>query len=93
MMFKKLFVSAALAASLLLPGVASASSPVNINTATAAEMAAALSGVGPARAEAIVAYREEKGEFVSVEELTQVRGIGAATLERNRDLIRLEDAD
>jgi competence protein ComEA len=37
-----------------------------------------------------VRYREQFGPFESIEELTEVRGIGAATLERNRERIRLE---
>jgi hypothetical protein len=34
-----------------------------------------------------IEYRDEKGEFTSVEELTEVSGIGEATLEKNRDLL------
>lgn len=65
------------------------SAPVNINTAEAAELAERLSGVGANRAEAIVRYREQFGPFESIEELTEVTGIGLATVERNRDIIRL----
>lgn len=67
-----------------------ASEPVNVNTATAEEIAAALKGVGPAKAEAIVAYREANGPFVSVDQLTEVKGIGAATVEKNRSQILIE---
>ncbi len=63
---------------------------VNINTATAAELSAALSGVGGSKAEAIIRYREQFGAFESVEELTEVKGIGTATLERNRGMIRVK---
>ena len=40
--------------------------------------------IGPAKAEAIVAYREANGPFSSVEDLVLVKGIGGATLEKNR---------
>ena len=62
---------------------------ININTATAEELDA-LKGIGKAKAEAIVAYREEFGAFQSLEELTAVKGIGAATLEQNLPLLTLE---
>ncbi len=50
--------------------------PVNINTADAAALTAALKGVGPSKAEAIVAYRQSYGSFQSVDELAEVKGIG-----------------
>ena len=52
---------------------------VNINTATAEELET-LKGIGPAKARAIVAYRDANGPFSSVEELTNVSGIGEKTL-------------
>ena len=64
---------------------------VNINKAQAEELAAVLDGVGAARAQAIVDYREQYGEFASVDELLEVRGIGAAVLEANRAKITLSD--
>lgn len=66
-----------------------ASQPVNINTADAKALADALNGVGPAKAEAIVAWREANGPFQSVEQLAEVRGIGLRTVELNRDVITL----
>ena len=63
---------------------------VNINTADAATLAASLKGVGAARAEEIVRYREAYGPFKSVDELTDVKGIGNSTLEGNRAIITLE---
>lgn len=63
---------------------------VNINTASAAEMAEVLQGIGEAKAEAIVAYRDEHGAFASVESLTAVKGIGASTLSNNAGRIVLE---
>lgn len=63
---------------------------VNINSASAEEIAEVLVGIGAAKAEAIVAYREQNGGFKSVEELTEVKGIGEATLTKNKDRIVLQ---
>jgi len=85
-MFKK-FMAASLLA-LALSGFAVAEAPVvNINTATAEQLAERLSGVGEAKAEAIVQYREEHGAFKHPDELVNVNGIGLATVDRNRDRI------
>ena len=58
---------------------------VNINTADAATLDRVLDGVGPSKAEAIVAYRKANGPFRSIDQLASVKGIGLATVERNRD--------
>ncbi|SIT65592.1 competence protein ComEA [Ectothiorhodosinus mongolicus] len=70
-------------------GLAQAQTMVNVNEADAAALAAALTGVGQARAEAIISYREANGPFQSVHELLQVPGIGPATVELNLDRIQL----
>ena len=62
---------------------------VDVNTADAATIASALSGVGMAKAQAIVRYREEHGRFTDIDELTRVRGIGAATVAKNEARISL----
>lgn len=62
---------------------------VNINEASAEELADSLIGVGPAKAEAIVAYRQANGPFQTVEDITSVRGIGPALLEKNRARLAL----
>jgi len=64
---------------------------VNINTADAETLALALDGVGVTRALDIIAYREEHGDFETIEQLQEVSGIGPATLERNRMRILLQD--
>jgi competence protein ComEA len=60
---------------------------LDINSADAAAIAAALDGVGLTKAHEIVAYREMFGSFHSVEELADVKGIGVATVEKNRQRI------
>ncbi|WP_024460005.1 helix-hairpin-helix domain-containing protein [Marinimicrobium sp. LS-A18] len=62
--------------------------PVNINTADV-ETLAQLDGIGTKKAEAIVAWRDANGEFVSLDQLVEVRGIGEATIESNRDHMTL----
>ena len=66
-----------------------AGEPVNINLASAEAIAEALSGVGLAKANRIVEYREACGPFEHVDELAAVRGIGQAMVEKNRDAILL----
>jgi competence protein ComEA len=64
--------------------------PVNVNTADAATISSELQGVGLARAEAIVQYREANGPFKSADDLVAVKGIGARTIELNRNNILLK---
>lgn len=75
-----------LAALALLPMVAWAG-PVDLNTADAATLARELKGIGPARAEAIVAWREANGPFKSPDDLVMVQGIGERVLEDNRAVL------
>jgi len=72
-----------------MAAVSHAVAAVNINTASAEQLAAGLNGIGASRAEAIVRYREMYGPFESVDELAEVAGIGSATVERNRAMITL----
>jgi competence protein ComEA len=75
-----------LGALLLTLSVASfAAGKVNINTADAKTLAAALEGVGESRAEAIVQYRTEHGPFKSLEALANVKGIGQSVVKANLD--------
>ncbi|MBS9425269.1 ComEA family DNA-binding protein [Photorhabdus caribbeanensis] len=57
---------------------------VNINTASAEELAKALNGIGVKKAQGIVEYREKHGAFTTVEQLQEVQGIGPVFIERNR---------
>ncbi len=69
---------------LLLASTALWAQSVNINTADVHELAAAIKGVGEKTARAIVAYREQHGPFSRIEDLARVKGIGPATIEKNR---------
>jgi competence protein ComEA len=60
---------------------------VNVNTATAEQLAETLTGVGESKARAIVDYRETHGDFVDLDELMAVRGIGDHVIETNREKI------
>jgi competence protein ComEA len=62
---------------------------VNINTATP-EQLELLPGIGESRANAVVAIRKQRGGFKSVDELTEVKGIGEVALERLRPFVRTE---
>ena len=56
---------------------------VNINTATQSELEA-VKGLGPAKAKAIITYRDTKGNFKSVDELDNVKGFGKASVDKLR---------
>lgn len=62
--------------------------PLDLNTATAAQLEA-LPGIGPVTAAAIVAWRDRNGAFASVDQLGEVDGIGPARLQRLRDQVRV----
>lgn len=63
---------------------------VNINHADADTIARVLVGIGMSRAEAIVTYREEFGNFTSLEELMMVKGVGEVTVKNNEARISFE---
>ena len=62
---------------------------LDLNAATASDLEG-LPGIGPKMADRIIRYRESKGPFRSVDELNNVRGIGARTLEKLRPMIAVE---
>ncbi|MCY8454804.1 helix-hairpin-helix domain-containing protein [Bacillus spizizenii] len=62
---------------------------VNINTATLEELQG-ISGVGPSKAEAIIAYREENGRFQTTEDITKVSGIGEKSFEKIKSSITVK---
>ncbi len=62
---------------------------LNINTASAKQLQT-LSSIGPQTAEKIIQYREEYGDFSSIDALTEVKGIGEKTLEKVKPFISVE---
>lgn len=86
---KHLFAAALLSVSLLAGAAEPGADKININTASAAELSQ-LNGIGKAKAEAIVQFREQQGGFKSVDELTQIKGIGTAIVDKNRTRLTLE---
>ncbi len=64
---------------------------VNINTATQSELEA-VSGVGPAKAKAIISYREANGGFKSLDELDKVKGFGKASIDKLKGELSVEPA-
>ena len=92
-MFKNILLALVLALSLSGAALAAEESAVDVNTATAEQLAETLVGVGASKAEAIVAYREQNGPFRHIDELVNVRGIGMATVDNNRERIQLGMGD
>ena len=64
---------------------------VNVNSASAEELADGLKGVGKTKAAAIIEYRNVNGKFMHIDELVNVKGIGIRTVDLNREVITLED--
>ena len=79
----KIITTLAAAAALAVSSLATAA-PVNINTASASEIADALNGVGLSKAQAIVEFRQSNGLFSSAEQIVAVRGIGESTFMKNK---------
>jgi len=79
-----------LAVCLLIPTLLFAEA-VNINTADKEALMTSIKGVGETRADAIIAYREQNGDFKSVEDLSEVRGVGPSIVEKNMDNLSVTD--
>ncbi len=62
--------------------------PLNINTASEAQLDL-LPGIGPVRAAAIIAYRQQNGPFVSIEDIANVPEINASIYEGIKDMITI----
>jgi len=69
-----------------LPVMLFANESVNINTADK-EMLMSINGIGEKRAEAIINYREENGKFKSLQELTEIKGIGPSLIDKNKGVL------
>lgn len=65
--------------------------PIDLNTAGRPQLES-LPGIGPSRAQAIIAYREQNGPFLAAEELTAVSGIGSGIYENLQSLITVQPA-
>ena len=91
MTIKRAMGAALLLASLVAGPVLAAPDGVNINSADAETLAEVLNGVGLTKAQAIVVYREQHGAFRDAYELTNIKGIGERTVEKNEARIRLQD--
>lgn len=81
------FIKSLACATLLLASPLLMAESLDVNSATADQLAKQLSGIGPAKAKAIIEYRETQGPFKSVDDLARVKGIGKSTVEKNRDRI------
>lgn len=88
-MNKLVLVLRSMLLSLAFCASAFAAGKVNINTADAGALADGLNGIGPAKAAAIVEYRKANGPFKSADQLASVKGIGLATVEKNREAIEI----
>lgn len=69
----------------MLISVSSFAGPVDINSADASTLASVITGVGESRASAIVEYRNTHGPFISVDDLSNVKGIGMKTVDKSRN--------
>jgi competence protein ComEA len=65
---------------------------INVNTAEGKELEQ-LPGIGPAKASAIIAYRDEHGPFKTVEDLLDVSGIGEKSLQQMKEMIALPETE
>ena len=74
---------------ILLFSSAAFAGKININNASAEQIASTMTGIGGSKAKAIVDYRSSHGKFKSVQDLVNVDGIGSKTVEKNKDKITL----
>ena len=86
---RALLVTLLLALGLVFSAPPSPAQGVDLNTADVATLSRELSGIGEARARAIIEHRQRHGPFRSVDELALIRGIGPKTIERNRARMRV----
>ncbi len=66
----------------------SAFAAINLNTADEAALES-ISGIGPAKASAIIKYRDEHGSFKSVDELLNVKGVGPKMLDNIKEQVEI----
>ncbi len=83
----KLFNSILLIFLLSLPVISFSAESININTADKEALMSVIKGVGDKKAEAIIDYRQENGPFKSIDELSNVKGIGPAMIDKHREML------
>ncbi len=76
---------------LTLPLFAYSKELININTANKETLMSTIKGVGEKKAEAIIDYRETNGPFESVDDLTNIKGIAQATIDKHREMLTVSD--
>jgi len=91
MKLKKLFLSLCVAL-FLSTGLALAADKINVNTASYEELQT-VNGVGAATAAAIINYREQMGEFKSLDSLLDVKGIGDKKLAKLTEQLTVSDIE
>jgi competence protein ComEA len=74
------------------PPAASASNPVNLNTATQAQLET-LPGIGASAAKRIIEYREKNGGFKKIEELMNVKGIGEKSFLKLKPMVTVSSGE
>jgi len=74
---------------LTLPTETNQEQKININKADVATLAT-LPGIGPSKAQSILTYREENGQFQTIDDLKNVSGIGDKTFEKLKDAITVK---
>jgi competence protein ComEA len=89
-MLIKGLTAAVVAATLFAP--MAIAGPVDVNSADAKTLARELQGVGMAKAEAIVSYREKNGPFKSADDLAKVKGLGKKLIDQNKANLKFESA-
>lgn len=87
----KLIQSIILTLLLTLPVISFSADKININTADKETLMSVIKGVGEKKAEAIIIYREENGDFKSIDDLANVKGIGQGIIEKHREELAVSD--
>ena len=76
---------------ILVSSFAASAELVNINGASVGALSHYLKGVGAVKAKSIVSYREENGDFTSIDDIVNVKGIGEGLLKKNRATLSLTE--
>lgn len=83
----KLINSILLTLFLTLPVLGFSAESININTANKETLMSVIKGVGEKKADAIITYRETNGPFKSIDDLTNVKGIGSDMIDKHREIL------